>query len=110
MAVRWPSTNSRAYRKALSQYRFVASPPGNGVDCHRTWEAFYLRVVPIVVRSVLTEEFESWGLPVWLVDDYRELQDQTEADLNRRYIALEARFQNPLLTMDEWKRKIFGPL
>ena len=27
------------YRKVLSNSYFVISPPGNGIDCHRTWEA-----------------------------------------------------------------------
>ena len=28
----------RAYVDAVSNSKFVMSPPGNGVDCHRTWE------------------------------------------------------------------------
>ncbi|EDQ86378.1 uncharacterized protein MONBRDRAFT_11002 [Monosiga brevicollis MX1] len=30
------------------KYRFVASPPGFGEDCHRTWEALALGAIPIV--------------------------------------------------------------
>ncbi len=30
------------------QYSFWLSPRGNGIDCHRTWEALYLDVIPIV--------------------------------------------------------------
>lgn len=39
-------------RKPFDQYvydlahsRFVVSPPGNGPDCHRTWEALYLGAI-----------------------------------------------------------------
>ena len=39
------------YLKKMSEYSFVASPEGNGVDCHRTWEAFYLNVIPISRRK-----------------------------------------------------------
>ena len=36
------------YLEQVFQHRAVVSPPGNGVDCHRTWEALYLGVVPLV--------------------------------------------------------------
>lgn len=106
-AVRLATTHSRAYRKSLSKYRFVASPPGNGVDCHRTWEALYLRVVPIVLRSTLTELLSELGLPLWVVDSYEELQRLTELDLERIYSQFESSFDHPALWMDYWKRAIF---
>ncbi|CAF4378106.1 unnamed protein product, partial [Adineta steineri] len=31
------------------QYPFWLSPRGNGLDCHRTWEALYLDTIPIVL-------------------------------------------------------------
>lgn len=36
------------YLRRLARSRFVVSPPGNGIDCHRTWEALLLGAVPIV--------------------------------------------------------------
>lgn len=41
----------RIYRKLLSDSKFVLSPPGNGPDCHRTWEALYLGSIPIVKKQ-----------------------------------------------------------
>jgi hypothetical protein len=41
----------RAYRKLLLRSKYVLSPPGNGPDCHRTWEAIYLGATPIVLES-----------------------------------------------------------
>jgi SAM-dependent methyltransferase len=76
-------TNARAYRKKLSEYCFVASPPGHGVDCHRTWEALYLGVVPIVKRSPLYDGFP--GLPILVVDDWRELEELGEDRLSELY-------------------------
>jgi hypothetical protein len=78
---RW--TNSKAYRRRLNEYCFVASPPGNGVDCHRTWEALYLGVVPIVKRSTLYDGFG--GLPAIVVDDWREIEGLGESDLKGLY-------------------------
>jgi len=73
------------HKKSLSRYAFVASPPGNGLDTHRTWEALYLRCVPIVVRSAMTEAYELLGLPVWVVDSYKEVEKLDEAGLEAMY-------------------------
>ena len=39
------------YLKNLKKHKFVISPPGNGIDCHRNWEALYLGCIPIVLDS-----------------------------------------------------------
>ena len=62
------------YFELLNRYRFVASPKGNGVDCHRTWEALYLGVVPITTSSIGIEYFKSLGLPIAIVKDYNHLE------------------------------------
>lgn len=52
---------------------FVASAPGNGLDCHRTWEALYLGSIVVMKRSALDPLFE--GLAVALIDDWGEVRD-----------------------------------
>ncbi|MEI6396960.1 MAG: hypothetical protein WCO48_02735 [Candidatus Taylorbacteria bacterium] len=42
------------YIDIVHKSRFIASPRGRGLDCHRTWEAIYLKAVPIVLRDVMT--------------------------------------------------------
>jgi hypothetical protein len=37
------------------------------------WECLYLGVVPIVERSTHTELWEKRGLPLLLIDDWREV-------------------------------------
>jgi hypothetical protein len=108
VADRQPPANAREYRRSLRRYRFVASPPGNGLDCHRTWEAMYLGVVPVVLRSTMTTRFESLGLPLWLVDDFDELATATEGDLELRYRTFAPRLESPALWMDFWKDSILG--
>ncbi len=49
----WVTARSRPvpfaqYLEEMARHRSVVSPRGNGVDCHRTWEALYLGVVPLV--------------------------------------------------------------
>jgi hypothetical protein len=66
----------KQYRKLLVRSKFVLSPPGNGPDCHRTWESIYLGAVPIVHQSTWPSfEFE---LPVKVVNDWQQIGDLGE--------------------------------
>ena len=56
----------------LAAHKFVISPRGNGVDCHRTWEALYLRTIPIVKRSLHMNSFSD--LPIYYVNSWEELE------------------------------------
>jgi hypothetical protein len=64
-------TSPKKYRKMLSNSAFVLSPPGNGADCHRTWEAIYLGAVPIVLKKYWP--FCHLDLPVLVVEDWSEI-------------------------------------
>ena len=46
----------------ISKFKFVLSPPGAGIDCHRTWELLYLDCIPIVQSSTINELYDD--LPV----------------------------------------------
>jgi hypothetical protein len=65
--------------KNQTKYAFVVSPHGNGLDCHRTWEALVLGCIPIVKTSPLDLLFDN--LPVLIVNDWsdvtRELLEKT---------------------------------
>ena len=54
----------------MAKYKFVLSPFGVGLDCHRTWEALILGCIPIVKSSCIDPVYE--GLPVWIVKDWGE--------------------------------------
>jgi len=62
------------YRKLVGNAKFVLSPPGNGIDCHRTWEAIYLGAVPIVKRSFWP--FNHYTLPVLVVNDWHDISEE----------------------------------
>lgn len=79
------AVNPARHRLELSGSKFVASPPGNGIDTHRTWEAMYLGCIPILLDGYLSRYLESINLPVWVVNSYDELIDLSEADLNQKY-------------------------
>jgi hypothetical protein len=61
-----------SHRKQI-EYAFVASPFGNGPDCHRTWEALVLGCIPIIKSSMLNPLFEE--LPVLLVDEWSDITE-----------------------------------
>ena len=101
-----PRTDSRAYRKRASEYMFIASPPGNGEDCHRTWEAMYLRCVPIVLRSTLTESFQKRGLPLLVVSSFLEAAKLSEQDLQTIYERMDPLMSSEALWFGFWENLI----
>jgi hypothetical protein len=94
-------TNSRDYRMRLERYGFVASPPGHGIDCHRTWEALYLRTIPIVKRSMLYDSFPN--LPVVALDDWSDVCGWDASFLQEMYARLSMVIRTtPFLDFNYW--------
>lgn len=62
------------YLEDLKHFNYVLSPEGNGVDCHRTWEALLMGCIPIVKHSIIDSLFED--LPVILVNDWHEVTEE----------------------------------
>lgn len=77
------------YVEQLSRSVFTVSPPGNGEDCFRTWEALCLRSYPIVLRSDLQPLYED--LPVVVIDSWEEV---TEEFLRQKKEEFDARKWN----------------
>ncbi|HAR62501.1 MAG: hypothetical protein DKM50_02660 [Candidatus Margulisiibacteriota bacterium] len=101
--------NPKIYLNMLNKYKFVASPPGNGIDCHRTWEALYLGAVPIVKSSPGIEYFKKLGYPMWIVNDWTELNNVDESFLQKKYEKLMNNFDSNLLKIDFWIEKMNLP-
>lgn len=72
-----PTRDSNRYLQGLRDSTFVLSPQGNGLDCHRTWEALYWGAVPVVARGTLlpdlVESLPILEVPSW--DDFFHLDD-----------------------------------
>lgn len=62
----------------LNASKFVVSPPGNGPDCHRTWEAMYAGAVPIVLLK--SWPFAHLKLPVLAVRGWAEASAMLSED------------------------------
>jgi hypothetical protein len=91
----------------MASCRWCVSPPGNCFDAHRTWEALYLGVVPILARTGPIEWLHS-GLPVILVDDLGAIDG---AFIAREQAALERRtFELEKLTMRYWYKRVMASI
>tara|TARA_R110000824_G_scaffold240980_1_gene429625 strand:+ start:1203 stop:2051 length:849 start_codon:yes stop_codon:yes gene_type:complete len=74
------------YLRDMSKSYFTVSPNGNGIDCHKTWEALYMRSIPIVTHSVMAERFKKMGIPLLVIEDWScfknlELSDKLYEEL-----------------------------
>jgi hypothetical protein len=95
-------TSFRDFIENCYLHQFVVSPPGNGIDCHRTWEALYMGSIPIVKRSILTQAFSD--LPILIVEDWGVI---TEELLKIVLDEFENRsFNYEKLTLSYWLNRI----
>lgn len=89
--------------KKQSEYAFVVSPFGNGMDCHRTWEALILGCIVIVKKSPLDILYQD--LPVLIVENWnnitQELLEKTILDFKNK------EFDYNKLTLEYWKTKFY---
>lgn len=76
----------KEYLAELGQSKFVLSPHGYGLDCHRTWEALLMGSIPIVKASTLDPLYE--GLPVLIVNDWHEI---TEELLLKKHVEMQSK-------------------
>ena len=88
-------TNSKCY-DILSEYKFILSPPGAGIDCHRTWEALYSGTIPIIISSSINEIYTD--MPVLIVNDWNEI---TEKLLKVKYNEIQQKLRNKEYNMDK---------
>ena len=100
----WP--RGIKYLKILGGYEFVASPPGNGIDCIRTWESLCLKTIPIVKDSPATRYFRSIGLPLLLIRQWSELEGMNREKLHKKYGEMRKGFSCEAIYFDYWEEKI----
>lgn len=96
-----PNLTYSQYLDRIKEHKFVLSPRGNGLDCHRTWETLMMRRVPILKREGQLEKLYD-GLPVLFVNDWSDIDS---IDLEKYF--KEFNFDNQeYLYFDFWKKKI----
>ena len=71
----------KRYYRNLKKYKFIISPEGNGIDCHRHYEALLSGSIPIVERNLhIVNKYKC--CPILYTKDYSEI---TEDYLNKVY-------------------------
>jgi len=69
------------YFEDLTKHKFVVSPEGNGIDCHRHYEALMAGCIPIIeYNDHIQEKYK--GCPILYTKDYTEI---TEEYLSKKY-------------------------
>jgi len=78
--------NFAIYLQKMALHKYVISPAGNSVDCHRIWEAIYLGTIPIVKKH---QAHSAWlNLPILFIDNWSDLNVDM---LNASYQSLKSR-------------------
>jgi hypothetical protein len=84
------------------EYAFVLSPLGDGLDCHRTWEALACGNIVLVQSSPLDCLFD--GLPVIPIKDWSQVTEQNLNAWLDRYQGCD--IDEPKLGSDYWVAKM----
>lgn len=100
--------SSNLYRKTILPYQFIASPSGNGVDCHRTWEAIYLGIVPLLEDNAMNRFFESLNLPLVIVSNWQDFAQKTVDELDILYRQVMQKSTLDACFIDYWQKQIFS--
>ena len=101
-----PNLSRKKYQAGVRQSRFVISPPGNGIDCHRTWEAIYLGAVPVVLKKCLHEELIKL-FPIIAVNEWEEFLGLSGNEKNNLALQFDG-LKYPAMTMDYWGNLLRG--
>lgn len=88
--------------KNMVKYSFVLSPHGNGLDCHRTWEALCLGCIPIVKTSGIDSLFDD--LPVWIVRSWKDVTEENMKDKINEFRNRTFRYEK--LELGWWQARI----
>ena len=66
----WGRMSRKRTWQICSKYKYIISPHGNGLDCHRTYEAIALGCIPVVRTSSLDLIYRD--LPVIILQNWEE--------------------------------------
>jgi hypothetical protein len=91
------------YVNDLKNSYFSASPRGNGIDCHRTWESLYYDCIPIVQKHFIYDSFDA---PIIQIEKSSDLTHDLLNDLKLKYKNKTVHFDKKILTINYWHDKI----
>jgi len=91
------SYSSDDYFNNIGKYKFVASPTGNGLDCHRHYETLISKGIPIIdYHPFLVQKFK--GLPILWTNDYSEITPDYLNNMYEKFLNMEFDFRRLLFS------------
>jgi hypothetical protein len=100
---------------SILKSKYTLSPQGNGIDCHRIYEAIYLNSIPIIKSGLMDNYFKK--LPAIIINNWTDItEDFLKNEYNKLYLYSRTNKQlfsepNRILiddmkqTIDEWNAK-----
>ncbi len=85
------------YFRTLPTYKFIISPEGNGIDCHRHYEALMAGCIPIVEDNIgIRKKYE--GCPVLYTKNYSEITTEYLTNIWNDWLDTEWDFSKLILS------------
>lgn len=81
------------YFNNLGSYKFIISPEGNGIDCHRHYEALISGCIPIIEENVYMRN-KYKNLPILYTKNYSEITNEYLEEKYREMLNKEYNFSN----------------
>ncbi len=91
--------SKKDYLEEINKYKFIVCPWGNGYDTHRFWEAIYSFSIPISLKHISNETFDS--LPICRIQTFRNLELDFEEFSNTNL-----NLEGSIADFSYWKNKI----
>lgn len=83
------------YYNKIAKSKYVLSPEGEGIDCHRIYESIYFNSIPILLTCLMDDFYLKYDFPIIIVQSWNDI---TEDFLNANY----EKFYQRLV---DWKQK-----
>lgn len=91
------------YTKDLKNSYLCASPRGNGIDCHRTWESLYYDCIPIVSKHFI---YDSFDVPIIQIEKETQITNNFLNEAKETCFNKNFKFDKKILTLEYWINKI----
>ena len=89
------------YLEEMRLHYFCFSPVGNALDCYRTWDALFAKVIPIVDHNYQVDYYSH--LPILYTKDWHEISEQYLLDKYNEMMDTDYNFE--LSQTSFWKHK-----
>jgi hypothetical protein len=91
-----------AYLENISRSKYSISPSGKGIDCHRIWEGYYFGVIPIMKKTVFSQELQK-HMPCVELENWSDLDEEK---LARDYDELIHRLNSNMLDLRYFREQL----